>query len=286
MFSIQNLSFRYGRRKQPVLVDFSLDLGCGGIYGLLGPNGAGKSTLLYLLMGALTPAAGTVTYTSADGSAYNVRRRLPRVLADIILIPEEFDMPDLTARDYGRLYGALYPGFSEEMFVHNLEVMGMDHNGTQKVRRMSMGQKKRVFISFALACNTRTIIMDEPTNGLDIQAKAAFRRLLAEQMTDDRLFLISTHQVRDLDQVLDRIIIMNDRRVIVNSPVFQIQSRLKFLSNIDSAAAASALYAVPSAGGMDAMFVNDDDAETNLNLELLFDFSLREPDRISSILNK
>ncbi len=148
-----------------------------------------------------------------------------------------------------------------------------------------MGQKKKVFMSFAMACDTRILLMDEPTNGLDIPGKAAFRRFVAQNMADDRIFIISTHQVRDIDRLLDHIIIMDRHRVIFNRSVADIQSRLIFTETNNRDTANSAIHAIPSIAGASVILPNTDNSETAINLELLFDLALRKPDTLNSMFN-
>lgn len=278
MLKINNISYAYSRKAPKVLDDFSLELTEGGVYGLLGPNGAGKSTLLNIIAGALTPMHGTVEY---DG--INTRRRLPSTLADIFIVPEVLDLPAMPLDSYARHYGALYPRFSMQQMRDHLATFEIE--GNPRLNALSMGQKKKVFMSFAMACNTRVLLMDEPTNGLDIPGKAAFRRFIARNMADDRIFVISTHQVRDIDRLLDHILIMDRHRVIFNHTVGEIQQTLKFTETNDTAVANSALHALPSITGAAVVIPNADSIDTDINLELLFDFALRKPDLLNSMFN-
>lgn len=152
-----------------MFTDFSLRLEQNKVYGLLGKNGTGKSTLLYLISGLLRPAAGAV---SCDSVATYKRR--VETLQEIFLVPEEFDLPSMSLEKYVKLNAPFYPRFSREV----LEACLKDFELTTdlKLQALSMGQKKKVFMSFALAANTRYLLMDEPTNGLDIPSKSQFRR--------------------------------------------------------------------------------------------------------------
>ncbi|MDE5877927.1 MAG: ABC transporter ATP-binding protein [Muribaculaceae bacterium] len=279
MLKIENLSYHYGLRKPPVLRDFSLEIEQGGIYGLLGPNGAGKSTLLYLIMGALLPDKGVVYY-----NGQNTRRRSPSVLSDIMLVPEEVGLPNMKLDAYVSARSGFYPRFDRDILNRCLDAFGMEYN--VRLNALSMGQKKKVYMSFALACNTSMVLMDEPTNGLDIPGKAAFRRLCAELMTDDRIMIISTHQVRDLEQLLDHVLIMNERNIIFESSIYELQRRLSFVRNVDAAVRDQALYWQPAPGGYDVMLPNTDNDETTVNLELLFDYALKYHDRLNQIFDK
>ncbi len=269
----ENLSFRYTRRRPEVLQDVNLTFDTGGVVGLLGPNGAGKSTLLYLIAGALTPTKGEVTYRGT-----NTRLRRPDVLSSIYLVAEEAALPRMSLKSYVELYSKFYPGFDNDIMQMSLKEFDMFEPG--RLDALSMGQKKKILLSFAFACNTPVVLLDEPTNGLDIPGKAAFRRLVARLATDDRLFLISTHQVRDLDTILDRVLIMNERRFLLNESIVSLQERLLFVSGA-SEAPADALYALPSLSGVDYVAPNTDDADTEVNLEILFEAVLKNPELLN-----
>ncbi|MGN0207034.1 MAG: ATP-binding cassette domain-containing protein, partial [Muribaculaceae bacterium] len=191
MMQVERIAFNYGWRQQKsVFSDFSLSLERGKVYGLLGLNGAGKSTLIYLMAGLLTPKSGRVTI---DGC--NVRDRLPSTLGNMFIVPEEFELPRMSLKEYATLNGALYPRFNYEDLLHNLEIFDINPE-IKSLSSLSMGQKKKVLMSFAFATHTDLMLMDEPTNGLDIPGKSQFRRLVAREMSDDRTIVISTHQVR------------------------------------------------------------------------------------------
>jgi len=278
MLEIKNLSFAYSHKAPKVLQDFNLNLTEGGVYGLLGPNGAGKSTLLNIIAGALTPQSGEV---SCDGT--NTRLRLPATMAQIFIVPEELNLPSLTLDNFARHHGALYPGFSYDQMRAHLDTFEIQ--GNPKLNALSMGQRKKVFMSFAMACNTRVLLMDEPTNGLDIPGKAAFRRFIAQNMADDRIFVISTHQVRDIDRLLDHIIIMDCHKVVFNQSVADIQQILKFVDTSSREIIESALHTIPSVSGSSVILPNNDGSDTALNLELLFDFALHQADKLNALFN-
>ncbi len=278
MLKINNVSYSYSLKGHKVLDDFSLSLSSGGVYGLLGPNGAGKSTLLNIIAGTLTLSHGNVTLDGTD-----TRRRLPVTLTDIFFVPEEFSLPPMKLSKYARLYGAMYPRFSEDDMKRYLEMFELPSD--VRLDALSMGQKKKVFMSFAMACNTRVLLMDEPTNGLDIPGKSAFRRFTASNIDDERIFVISTHLVRDVDRLLDHILIMNHSHVLLDERVYEIQKRLKFIETNNAQLITEALHSIPSIGGASIIIPNDDQCETDINLELLFDFIQRKPDLAKTIFN-
>ncbi len=279
MLQINDLTFSYRRHSQPVLEKFDMSLESGGIYGLLGPNGAGKSTLLYLIAGALKPDSGNVTFKEID-----TRRRLPMTLNDIFLVPEEFTLPAVSLDKFLKINAPLYPRFSFEDMKRNLSMFDLDTD--LRLDALSMGQKKKVFMCFALSCNTSLLLMDEPTNGLDIPGKSSFRRFVAESMNDDRIFIISTHQVRDIELLLDHVIVMNNRRVLLNKKIVDILRQLRFIHGATPEQIKDAIYSMPTLGGMSVIMPADgnDDDETELDLEMLFDYALNNPVSLNAFL--
>ena len=221
MIEVKNLFFSYGKRKQKVFDDFSLALDKGSVYGLLGKNGTGKSTLLYLMTGLLRPQAGRVLYKGVD-----VSMRYPLTLQDMFLVPEEFALPSVSLKQYLKLNTPFYPNFSNELLSTCLR--DFDMNEDIHLGELSMGQKKKAFMCFALATNTSLLVMDEPSNGLDIPSKSQFRKVIASGMTDEKSVIISTHQVRDIDSLLDHVVIIDGTRVLLNASVKTICDKVYF----------------------------------------------------------
>lgn len=274
----KRISFSYGAlRRKAVFTDFSLAVERGKVYGLLGLNGAGKSTLIYLMAGLLTPQCGSV-----EVNGRNVRDRLPSTLGSVYLVPEEFDMPRMSLKEFATLNGALYPRFSYDDMLNNLAIFGINPE-IRNLTALSMGQKKKVLMSFAFATNADLMLMDEPTNGLDIPGKSQFRRLVASRMTDDRTIIISTHQVRDIDRCIDHVVIVDQSKVLLDESVASITGRLRFVENGTAAEVAEAIYSQPSVMGYSLVTQNTSDDETELNLETLFNATLANSDRINEI---
>ncbi|WP_294590455.1 ATP-binding cassette domain-containing protein [uncultured Bacteroides sp.] len=278
MLQVENISFSYRRGKKEVLSDFSLSLEKGRVYGLLGKNGAGKSTLLYLMSGLLTSKHGRVMYNDID-----VRRRLPATLQDMFLVPEEFELPPISLVSYIELNSPFYPRFSKEDMVKYLHYFEMDLDADLKA--LSMGQKKKIFMSFALATNTSLLLMDEPTNGLDIPGKSQFRKFIASGMSDDKTIVISTHQVRDIDKVLDHVLIMDNSHVLLDQSITGICDKLLFVESDDRELAKTALYTLPSVQGNLLLLPNTENEESEINLELLFGATLATPDKIAELFH-
>ena len=263
MIEVNNISFKYAGQKDLVFDDFSLTLEQNNIYGLLGKNGTGKSTLLYLVSGLLRPGKGSVTFEGIE-----TRLRQPETLSEIFIVPEEFDLPSMSLEQYVRINEPFYPRFSREVLESCLKDFELSTD--IKLNALSMGQKKKVFMAFALATNTKLLLMDEPTNGLDIPSKSQFRKVVAQNMAEDRTLIISTHQVHDVESLLDHILILSPQKLLLNASVAEITDKYVFEyrspSEMDDA-----LYAEPSLQGNAVIAPRKaDSAETQVNLELLF----------------
>ena len=263
MLSFSNVSFTYGRRGKEVLSGLSLEFEENGIYGILGKNGTGKSTMLYLAAGLLRPKGGNVT---VEGVPTQSRR--PETLRELFLVPEEFDLPEVSLRTYVQLNAPFYPTFREDILARCLKSfeLGDDLN----IGRLSMGQKKKVYISFALAAGTKYLLMDEPTNGLDIPSKKVFREVIAREMTEERVMIISTHQVRDVEQLIDHVVIVNEGTVMLNASTAEIESRLRFEQRAVGSDLSDALFVQQTMRGIELICPNSGNDETPIDLELLF----------------
>lgn len=269
MIEVKDLTFAYAGSKTKVFENLNLTLEGNAIYGLLGKNGTGKSTLLYHICGLLQAKKGTVT---VDG--INTKHRMPELTRDIFIVSEEFTLPNMSLEDYVKINSVFYPNFSEETLQYCLKEFGLE--GELKLNALSMGQKKKVYMSFALATNTRYLIMDEPTNGLDIPSKAQFRKVIAQGMTEDRTIIISTHQVHDVDTLLDHVVILDGSDVLLNASVSDICDKYAFEYRTPNDMA-DVIYAEPSLQGNAVMAPRGNRPETPLNLELLFNaFTLRK----------
>ena len=220
MLKIQNITHGYTSIHN-VLENFSLSYEEPGIYGLLGKNGTGKSTLLYLIMGLLRPKQGEITLNGA-----NTQERLPESLQEMFIVPEEYNLPSIPLPDYLKVLRPFYPNFDEQLMVKLLQEFDMlnvngatlNENGIPQINlgALSMGQKKKVYMCIALAARTKLLLMDEPTNGLDIPSKSQFRKVVAQGMRDDQIVVISTHQVRDVETLLDHVTIIEQNAVLLN----------------------------------------------------------------------
>jgi ABC-2 type transport system ATP-binding protein len=275
MIKINNLNFGYSKR-QLLFKNLSMQLSNGHIYGLLGKNGAGKSTLLKNLAGLVYAQGGTV-----DVMGYDPAKRQPALLQQICFVPEEFYLPSVKIDTYVKANAAFYPNFDHAYFTALLEEFDIPVG--QKLINMSYGQKKKVIIAFGLATNAKLIIMDEPTNGLDIPSKAQFRKIMASALTEDKCIIISTHQVRDLDNLIDTVIMVDENSIALKASVEEITNKLCFkrLKELDE----TVIYAEPSLSGYNAVVANYHNEDSKLDIELLFNAVLAEKSKLKPIFN-
>jgi ABC-2 type transport system ATP-binding protein len=279
MIEVKEITFRY--RRKIVFKDFSCTFGNGKVYGLLGKNGAGKSTLLYLMTGLLQPYKGKIFYNGE-----NVSKRLPSVLNDMFIVPEEFSLPEIPLARYISINQPFYPRFSEEQLRKNLSIFELDDSLKVNLGALSLGQKKKVFMSFALATNTSLLIMDEPTNGLDIPGKSRFKKFIASNMTDERTVIISTHQVQDIEKLIEHVVILNDSDILLDASAEEICRNLYFADGASHADPEKALYISPSFKGYNVLLPNGEGEESVLNLETLFNAVLENPDKIKNLFHQ
>ena len=280
MIKIKDLGFTYGKSDKPegyVLKNISMNLEEGRIYGLLGENGVGKTTLLTLLCGLKKPQIGSI-----DTDGHKPYEREPSFLADQYFLSDEVAPVRMKAIDYARNYGKFWERFDLDIFVELMEIFENDPD--QKMNKMSFGQLKKTYIAFALACGTKYLFMDEPTNGLDIPSKAQFRKAVMKYTREDSVLLISTHQVRDLENIIDPIIILDKKDVLLNATIQEITEKLYF--DYTNEKSADSLYSEIIPGGSIQVKLNQTGEESKVNIEALFNTVHQHKEFIKGIFNK
>ncbi len=284
MVDLQRITFGY-RRGERLFDRLDLALTPGNVYGLLGRNGAGKTTLLRLMAGLLFPNEG-----SARVAGEEVRRRTPSFLRELYFVPEEFHTPALSPLALARLYGVFYPRFDHAAMARHLADLEVDPE--RSMTAISYGQKKKVLLAFAVATRCRLLILDEPTNGLDIPAKGQFRRLLAGAAADDRVIVVSTHQVRDLEHLIDPIVILEQGRIVFQHSVEEISGALAVRDAVAVgppddgetiyAEPGSGIGAAPAGRALVAAARGAPLAEAAVDLELLFNSVVADHRRVAA----
>jgi ABC-2 type transport system ATP-binding protein len=260
MIKIKDLNFAYPRQKA-LFNNLSLTVQPGSITGLLGKNGAGKTSLLKLLSGSLLPQSGEISV-----SGCSPLKREVSMLNNVFLVPEEFYFPAISIDDYQKAYSPFYPKFDHEMLERTLVEFELLRSAN--LRRLSHGQKKKFLIAFALSTRCGLLILDEPTNGLDIPSKLLFRKILAGSLDESQLVIISTHQVKDVENLIDKIIILDEGSIIFQQTIAEISQKVNFVFS-PSNDVSGAIYSEATPGGYRSVTPNGT-SETEVDIELLF----------------
>ena len=273
MIEIKNLDFCY--KKTPVFNNINLTFPQGAIYGLLGENGVGKTTLLKIICGLQRPVSGSCT---VDGmTSYD---RLPAMLQRIVFLPDEVTLPDnATPQKYVDELAPFYPTFSQGTFLHLMQELEVEPQ--RKFKEMSFGQQKKSLIAASLSLGTDYVLLDEPTNGLDIPSKAQFRSILSKIADEGKTIIISTHQVKDVENLIDPIVILSHNAVLLDASVQKITEKLFF--EYGGAERPDALYSELLPGGYMNVVANESGEESQLNIEALFNAVLRNKEKIKEL---
>ena len=306
MIKIENLKFSYGSKS--IFEGVSTELKPGMIYGLLGQNGVGKTTLLKLLAGLLKPQEGSCTIEipqsgaaqqggtqrqygaeRQDGAAMQCgaaqparlipHRRRPDFLEKVFYLPEDVVAPGVKIETYVKNTCSFYPNFSYEKFARIADEFKVETDC--KFNKLSFGQQKKAFIAMALSMGTEVLLLDEPSNGLDIPSKNALRKSIAENITEEQTVIISTHQVKDLESIIDPIIILDHKGVLLNRSVEEISEKLHF--SLSANECKEALYSQQQFNGFLTIKENLNGEETKPDLEALFNCCLSNKERIKEL---
>jgi len=275
MVTLTNLTFSY-KKNSNILEKITANLKPGHVYGLLGLNGTGKTTFLKLIAGLQFPTQGTVLVNEEIP-----KERKVSLLSNLYFITDEVELPKWKIDTFVSIYGSLYPKFDNKKFYELLQEMHVDK--TANLGNLSYGQQKKVNIAFGLATDVSLILMDEPTNGLDIPSKSQFRKLLSKYTTDDKIIIISTHQTRDLDQLIDHLLVIHDRNLIVNESIFDLMKKISFESNTEHID--KALYSERTLNGTQSIHPNTFQIDDHFDIELFFN-ALTQDETFLSKLNR
>jgi len=278
MIHLEKVDFSYSS-KVKLLSDVSLRLEPGHIHGLLGKNGEGKSTMLKLIAGLLFPQKGKI-----EVMGFTPSKRNPEMLSDIYFLPEELPEFALSIAQFEKVYAPFYPNFNTSLFdscLKEFEIPSKDW----KMHKLSFGQKKKIFVAFGLAVQTKLLLMDEPTNGLDIPSKGQFRRMVASTLDENRCIIISTHQVRDLDSLIDSLIIMDSHEIAMNESIEAITNRLLFRLKDADKKELPVIYSEDTLRGVYQVCENANREDSKLDIELLFNAVCTNKKRIQQIFN-
>jgi ABC-2 type transport system ATP-binding protein len=271
MVIIKDLKFSYSKKQQPLFQDLHCELPSGSIVGLLGKNGAGKTTLLKLMIGLLRPTEGSVRIMDHQPS-----EREPSLLQELYFLSEEFHLPSVSIRDYVKANSGFYPRFDHELLKRLITDFELPDN--KRLNQLSYGQKKKFLISFGLSTKCRLLVLDEPTNGLDIPSKSIFRKVMAGSLDENQLVIISTHQVRDVENLIDRVLMLEKGKFIMQKNIYEISSRLRF-ATASSAEGENILYHEMVPGGY-KVITPQTDGSSSVDIELLFNAISNETEKM------
>jgi ABC-2 type transport system ATP-binding protein len=263
MITTKNLDFSYSK-KANLISSLNLEVSAGRIHGLLGKNGEGKSTLLKLFTGILFPTHGEI-----QTMGFNPRDRKPEMLADVYFLPEELPTVNLSVQKFEKIYAPFYPHFSAELFNQYLKDFEVEDK-KKVIEKHSLGEKRKILLAFAIATNTKLLLLDEPTNGLDIPSKAQFRKIIASTIDESKCLIISTHQVKDLDSLIDSIIILKDHQIKFHQNLVNITEKLQFKFESNTVKTNSVLYSEETPRGKYIICPNETGEESKLDIEMLF----------------
>ena len=274
MVTIESLEFGY-RKGRPLFHNLNLTLEKGSVYGLFGVNGAGKTTLIRQIAGLLFPESGSVKIEDRVAGKRDVE-----MYQNMYVIPEEFWVPSITIDKYVTLHSSLYPKFDHNVFEQIMKEF--DIKGNPKLDTMSYGQKKKFIIGFGIATQCSLLLMDEPTNGLDIPSKSQFRKVMASYVNEEHCVLISTHQVRDLSSIIDQVIVLDNGFIKFKESIGVISDSFNF-GIISSDSNAEVVYSEDIFGGKAAITKNTG-KETEIDFELLFNGIIRNSEQINNAI--
>ena len=277
MITVNDMAFSY-RKRTKLFQNINLSLVPGGIYGLLGKNGVGKTTLLKLMSGLLFPLSGSIKV-----GGYTPANRDASFLADVFFLSEDMYVSESTPKAMEAFLAPFYPAFDKTLFQQLLDKLKVNY--TSKLEKLSHGEKKKAMIAFAIACKTKYLFLDEPTNGLDIPSKGLFRSIIASTYDENRITIISTHQVRDLQSLIDRVIILNDRQIQFDVSLDKVSEKLTFGHGSLIPEGFEILYSEGSEMGKSYILKNKSHAQGQVDLETLFNGFISDPQTFSQILN-
>jgi ABC-2 type transport system ATP-binding protein len=273
--SVKDLIFSYPKKK-PLFEELLWSVPAGSVVGLLGKNGAGKSTLLHLLAGLLFPKSGTITLDT-----HAPKERKPDFLEQIFFLPDDITYAgNMSIANYEKVMGAFYPLFDSVQFEKILSDFGLEKK--VKLKELSLGERKKVFLSFGLSTNCKFLFFDEPTNGLDIPSKSVFRKVVAGNLSEDQTLIISTHLVADVEKLIDRVAILNEGKIQLDADLLELSDLLLFGASSDIPDDALHTEKV----GTGYQFIRsrkEQETQTSINLELLFNAVLNNSLDINSI---
>lgn len=219
---LKQITKKFGRKRAVDRMNITLS---HGVYGLLGANGAGKTTLMRMICGVLNPSEGEILM---DG--HNIREYGDAYRSLLGYLPQDFGYyPDFTAKEFMHYIAAL-KGLSDKKARHVtkelLEIVSLSDVADKKIRTFSGGMKQRLGIAQAVINNPKILVLDEPTAGLDPKERVRFRNLIAD-FSKDKIVILSTHIVSDVEYIADTILIMKSGKLLLRGPIERVTDSMQ-----------------------------------------------------------
>lgn len=219
--SIECLSKRFGSKIAVNNISVTLQ---PGVYGLLGANGAGKTTLMRMVCDVLKPTSGRILYNGKEIEQLGEHYR-----SYLGYLPQDFGYyPDFTAKEYLNFIAAI-KGIdtvtAKKQITELLKIVNLSDVAEKKIRTFSGGMKQRLGIAQAVINDPHILVLDEPTAGLDPKERMRFRNLIAE-LAKDKIVILSTHIVSDIDYIADDILMMKKGSLFVWQELFPVNISL------------------------------------------------------------
>lgn len=277
MVQFKNVNFGYSGNK--LFNEMTFSLSAGSIVGLLGRNGEGKTTLMKLLSGQLFPSEGSIRVLGQDPV-----KRDPDLMEKIFMVPEVVSVPNIKIRDYFRIVSAFYASYDKNLSDELLKTFGLKED--MYLHQISQGQQKKAVLALSLAIKAKLLLMDEPTNGLDIPSKSSFRDILSDYIQPDQTIIISTHQVRDLEQLIDNILMLESNKIIVNESIDVLGKCFDFMRVSDVGSDRTPLYTEGSAINKVGVYDAKGESVSDFSIELFFNAMIANPEQIKNIITQ
>lgn len=270
MIDAKHVRFSYSW-KRPLFEDLTFHVGRGRVTGLLGLNGEGKTTLLKLLAGQLLYSGGKIEVLNQDPKVRKVS-----FLQSVYYLSESINLPKgISVKRFFDMMKVFYPTYSQEIADECLAAFDIDPG--MEMRSASQGQQKKMMLAFAFALRVAVLLLDEPTNGLDIPSKSVFRRLIAKYITEEQTVIISTHQIRDLEQIIDYAMVLRNNQILLNESLSELSERFVVAP---AAGREGALYEEMSPMGKLGLYTREEWDEYNFSTEMFFNAIQESQDRI------
>lgn len=209
----ENLNMSYG--KTVALKDINLEIPTNSFIGLLGPNGSGKTTLLKVLAGLITSYSGQVYIDDGPVSAYT--KSITSYLSSNPYATPRYQLDQLID-----IYASFFPHFSTDKAESLFDFLNIPTN--KGFGQLSKGLQAQVLLSLTLANNSKLFLLDEPFGGIDIATRDKIKKMIMESYPNGSTFIIATHEIHDMENLMDYVVILKDGEVLLNEPSDNIRS--------------------------------------------------------------